>query len=223
MNLKNKYQKFSKITEPKFRQLLRLFALDLTASDTEKLTGVSIRSVNNLYLKLRRRLADECGRQAPLYGIVELDESYFGAKRIRGKRGRGAGGKTIVFGILKRGDKVYTEIVPDASKATLQKVIRGRVGIESVINTDGWRGYQGLVDMGFAKHFRVHHGDNEFVRGTRHINGIENFWNQAKRVLRKYNGIDRKSFPLFLKECEFRFNFGTPSQQLKILRDWCGI
>ena len=223
MNLKNKYQKFSKITEPKFRQLLRLFALDLTASDTAKLTDVSIRSVNNLYLKLRRRLADECGRQAPLYGIVELDESYFGAKRIRGKRGRGAGGKTIVFGILKRGDKVYTEIVPDASKATLQKVIRGRVGIESVINTDGWRGYQGLVDMGFAKHFRVHHGDNEFVRGTRHINGIENFWNQAKRVLRKYNGIDRKSFPLFLKECEFRFNFGTPSRQLKILREWCGI
>ena len=125
MNLKNKYQKFSKITVPKFRRLLRLFALDLTASDTAKLTGVSIRSVNNLYLKLRRRLADECGRQAPLYGIVELDESYFGAKRIRGKRGRGAGGKTIVFGILKRGDKVYTEIVPDASKATLQKVIRG--------------------------------------------------------------------------------------------------
>ena len=82
MNSKSKYQKFSKITEPKFRQLLRLFALDLTASDTAKLTGVSIRSVNNLYLKLRRRLADECGRQAPLYGIVELDESYFGAKRI---------------------------------------------------------------------------------------------------------------------------------------------
>ena len=183
MNLKNKYQKFSKITEPKFRQLLRLFALDLTASDTAKLTGVSIRSVNSLYLKLRRRLADECGRQAPLYGIVELDESYFGAKRIRGKRGRGAGGKTIVFGILKRGDKVYTEIVPNASKATLQKVIRGRVGIESVINTDGWRGYQGLVDMGFAKHFRVHHGDNEFVRGARHINGIESFWSYAKHRL----------------------------------------
>jgi len=133
MNLKNKYQKCSKITEPKFRQL-------------------------------RRRLADECGRQAPLYGIVELDESYFGVKRIRGKHGRGAGGETIVFGILKRGGKVYTEIVPDTSKATLQKVIRGRVGIESIINTDGWRGYQGLVDMGLAKHFRVHHGNNEFVQ-----------------------------------------------------------
>ena len=63
MNLKNKYQKFSKINEPKFCQLLRLFALDLTASDTAKLTGVSIRSVNSLYLKLHRGLADECGRQ----------------------------------------------------------------------------------------------------------------------------------------------------------------
>ena len=112
MNLKNKYQKFSKITEPKFRRLLRLFALDLTASDTAKLTGVSIRSVNNLYLKLRRRLADECGRQAPLYGIVELDESYLGAKRIRGKRGRGAGGKTIVFGILKRGTRFIPRLFP---------------------------------------------------------------------------------------------------------------
>ena len=70
--------------------------------------------------------------------------------------------------------------------------------------------------------YRINHS-KEFADRQNHINGIENFWNQAKRVLRKYNGIDRKSFPLFLKECEFRFNFGTPSRQLKILRDWCGI
>ena len=197
MNLKNKYQKFSKITEPKFRWFLRLFALDLIASDTAKLTGVSIRSVNSLYLKLRRRLADECGRQAPLYGIVELDESYFGAKRIRGKRGRDAGGKTIVFGILKHGDKAYTKIVSDTSKATQQKVIRGRVDIERVINTDGWRGYHGLVDMCFAKHFRVHHDDNEFVRGTRHINGIESFWSYAKHRLVQFNGVPKHTFYLY--------------------------
>ncbi|HFC8735802.1 TPA: IS1595 family transposase, partial [Neisseria gonorrhoeae] len=49
------------------------------------------------------------------------------------------------------------------------------------------------------------------------------FWNQAKRALRKYNGIDRKPFPPFLKGWEFRLNFGTPSRQLKILRDRCGI
>ena len=127
MNLKNKYPKFSKITEPKFRLILRLFALDLTASDTAKLTVVSIRSVNSLYLKLRQRLADECGRQAPLYGIVELDESYFGAKRIRGKRGCGAAGKVAVSGLLKRNGKVYTVAIPNTQTATLLPIIREQV------------------------------------------------------------------------------------------------
>ena len=206
MKLKNKYQKFSKISEPQFRQILRLFALDLTASDTARLTGISVRSINTLFLRLRQRLAAECEQQTPFDGVVELDESYFGAKRIRGKRGRGAGGKTIVFGVLKRGDKVYTEIVPDASKATLQKVIRGHISVESVINTDGWRGYHGLVDMGFAKHFRVRHGQNEFARGAQHINGIESFWSYAKHRLIQFHGVARHTFYLHLKETEFRFN-----------------
>lgn len=206
MNAKNKYQKFSKISEPQFRKVLRFFAIDLTASDTARLTGISVRSINNIFLKLRLRMAIECEKQTPFCGVVELDESYFGAKRIRGKRGRGASGKTIVFGILKRDDKVYTEIVPDASKATLQGVIRGRIAVESVINTDGWRGYHGLVDIGYAKHFRVHHGDNEFARGAQHINGIESFWSYAKNRLVKFNGVPKHTFHLHLKETEFRFN-----------------
>jgi len=49
------------------------------------------------------------------------------------------------------------------------------------------------------------------------------FFSQAKRILRKYNGIHKASFPLFFKGCEFRFNYGTPNQQLKILRNWCQI
>ncbi|WP_315285083.1 IS1595 family transposase [Neisseria bacilliformis] len=206
MKLKNKYQKFSKISEPQFRQILRLFALDLTASDTAGLTGISVRSINTPFLKLRRRLAVESERQTPFDGVVELDGSYFGAKRIRGKRGRGAGGKTIVSGVLKRGGKVYTEIVPDASKATLQKVIRGHISVGSVINTDGRRGYHGLVDMGFAKHFKVRHGQNEFARGAQHINGIESFWSYAKHRLIQFHGVARHTFYLHLKETEFRFN-----------------
>ena len=153
MPIKNRYQKFSKISEPKFRQIIRYFALDLTASDTARLTGISVRSINNLYLKLRVRLAQLAEHNAPLSGIVEMDESYFGAKRIRGKRGRGAGGKTIVFGILKRGETVYTEIVPNAAKATLLKVIRGHLDVQSSINTDGWRAFDGLVDVGCENTF----------------------------------------------------------------------
>ena len=76
----------------------------------------------------------------------------------------------------------------------------------SIIHADGWRGYNGLVDIGCKKHFRVHHGENKFARGNFHINGIESFWSYAKRRLAKFNGFSRQTFLLHLKECEFRFN-----------------
>lgn len=107
-----------------------------------------------------------------------MDESYFGARRVRDRRGRGVAGKTSVFGLLKRNGRAYTEIVPDCSKASLQAVIRGRAALEVVIckvmiHSDSWCGYDGLVDIGYAKHLRMEHGSNEFVVGTRYINGIE--------------------------------------------------
>ncbi|TGE13480.1 transposase, partial [Hymenobacter elongatus] len=127
MQLANRYYKCSKISTLKFRYLLRLFALDLTASDTARLTGLSVRSVNDIYLRLRQRLGQLCPVPAELGGALELDESYFGPRRVRGKRGRGAGSKTIVFGLFQRAGRVYTEIVPDCSKATLQGIIRGKI------------------------------------------------------------------------------------------------
>jgi transposase len=178
---KNRYYRRSKISEAKFRQLVRCFALDFTAMSAAELTGLSVRSVNSIYLKMRGRIAESCELESPLQGAVEVDESYFGAHRVRGKRGRGAYGKTIVFGLLKRHGKVYTEIVPDCSKATLQGIIRGHVEPSTVIRSDGWRGYDGLVDIGFDKHFRVHHGENEFANGERHINGIESALQNSSR------------------------------------------
>src|ERR671938_1273120 len=173
----NRYHRCSKISERKFLRVLRHFALDLTASRTAQLTGLQRKSVTMIFLKIRERIAEECERASPFSRCeVEVDESYFGARRVRGKRGRGASGKTIVLGIFKRNGCVYTEIVPDCEKATLQAIIRGRVAPQAVINSDGWRGYDGLVDVGYAKHFRVEHGANEFVQGTHQVNGIESFW-----------------------------------------------
>lgn len=139
MTGKNRYYRRSNISEAKFRQLVRLFELDLTATDAADLTGLSFRNTNAIYQRIRTRMAQACAAQSPFTGELEADESYFGPKRIRGKRGRGAGGKTIVFGLLKRGNCVYTEIVPDASKVTLQAIIRGKVDPNSLIHTDGWR------------------------------------------------------------------------------------
>ena len=218
MTSKNRYYDRSRIAEAKFRQLVRCFVLDFTATSTAELTGITVRSVNSIYLKIRRRLAEACEQSSPLQGAVEVDESYFGAQRVRGKRGRGAYGKTIVFGLLKRQGKVYTEIVPDCSKVTLQAIIRGRVAADTVIHSDGWRGYDGLVDIGFDKYYRVHHGENEFAVGNNHINGIESFWSYAKRRLAKFNGVAKHTFYLHLKETEFRFNHRTVNMYLEILK-----
>jgi len=125
---------------------------------------------------------------------------------VRGKHSCGANGKTIIFCLLKRGNEVYTEIVPDCKSATLQRIIKGKTGVDSVTHSDGWREYNGLVDFGYKKHFRVHHGKNEFARGNSHINGIESFWGYAKNRLVKFKGMDKSMFNLHLKECEFRFN-----------------
>ena len=206
MTLKNKYANRSKISEAKIRQIVKLFSLDLDASQIAKISGLNRNTINRYLTEIRLRISEYCELQSPFSGEVEVDESYFGARRVKGKRGRGAFGKTIVFGIFKRYGKVYTEIVPDCRRSTLQAVIRGRVSLESIIHSDGWRGYNGLVDLGYKKHFRVHHGHNEFARGKSHINGIESFWGYAKTRLSRFRGINKNSFLFHLKECEFRFN-----------------
>jgi transposase-like protein len=139
-------------------------------------------------------------------GIFEVDESYFGRSRIRGsvgpkKKGR-ATHKQPVFGVYERGGRVYTEIVPDVTKHTLIGIIRGRISLESVIHSDKWRAYDGLVDVGYEKHFRVNHS-KEYANKKCHINGIESFWSFTKRRLEKFNGV-KVNFDLHLKECEWR-------------------
>src|SRR5699024_5030638 len=193
-----------------------------TARDTAQLSGISRRSVTDIFGRMRQKIAYWSRQEARLAGTIEVDESYFGPKRVPGIRGRGAGGKTIVFGIFKREGHVYTEIVPNARKKTLQRIIRGKVNPESIIHSDGWPGYNGLVDVGYDKHFRVKHGEDEFVNPNSHINGIESFWSFAKRRLAQFNGVPKHTFYFHLKETEFRFNHRNTNLYkviLKQLRD----
>jgi len=197
----------TRISRAKFRQILRLFAVDLTAVQIAELVHLNRNTVNRYLTLIRQQVASYCESESPFSGDIELDESYFGAKRIRGKRGRGALGKTIVFGIYKRHGRVYTEIVPNCSRKTLYAIIKGKVDAASTIHTDGFRTYDGIVDLGFQKHYRVQHGKDEFAVGTNHINGIEGFWGLAKVRLVKFRGMSKNTFYLHLKECEFRFNY----------------
>ena len=203
--MRNRYLKNAHISEVKFRDILRCFCLDLTATNTAILTGISRNSINRIYAALRCLVASLCINSPATTGEFELDESYFGAKRVRGKRGRGAAGKTPVFGLLKRDGKVLVEIVKNCSKAQLIPIIQGHILEGSTIHTDGWKAYDGLILNGYDHH-RVYHSHDEFVRGKSHVNGIESFWSFAKRRLAKFNGLTDEKFILHLKECEFRFN-----------------
>ena len=196
--------KNSKLTNRQLNELIRYFALEVPASRAANVMQINRHSAERVYHIIRRCLARECELHSPLGGEVECDESYFGGRR-KGPRGRGAAGKVPVFGLLKRNGKVYTRIVEDVSRKTLRQIIRTKVVPDSVIYTDSFRSYDGLVLDGF-KHYRINHQKCFAVGKRNHINGIENFWGYAKTKLKSYYGVSREHFYFYLKEMEFRFN-----------------
>ena len=202
-------------------RLLEFFVLQVTARSAADLVGIQANTAALFYHKIRQVIMAQLDLQAEemLGGEIELDESYFGGAR-KGKRGRGAAGKMIVFGILKRGDRVYTKVIADTKSRTLMPIIIRKIAPDSIVYTDCYRSYNALDVSGFHHH-RINHSTHFAEQKFTHINGIENFWSQAKRTLRKYNGIPKQHFHLFLKECEFRFNYGSPKEQLTILKKWC--
>ena len=205
--MKNKYIIRSRISEKKFREILKYFAEDIEASKISNLTKISEATLCKIFREIRILMSKECENISKFSGEIEIDESYFGAKRVRGKRGRGASGKQPVFGMLKRDGKVYTQIVKNCSANELIPILSEFSELdESVIYSDCWKAYDGLVDYGAKAHYRVKHSKNEFANGKNHINGIENFWGYAKHRLAKFKGIKKENFLLHLKECEFRYN-----------------
>jgi len=197
----------AKISEHKFRQTVKYFAYDLEANKVAELLNLNRKTVNLYYNKIRKAIYKYQETTNKFSGEIELDESYFGGKsRGKDKRGRSIKEKIPVFGILKRNGKVYTQIIKNASKAQIIPIIKRLVDKQdSTIYTDTWRSYDGLVLDGY-KHYRINHS-KEFSKNKRnHINGIENFWGWSKMRLSKFRGINRNTFPLHLKECEFRFN-----------------
>jgi transposase len=209
------YIKHCKLGRTEQLRLIEHFVAGTPARTAADLCGVHRNSAIRFFHKLRTKIAlKQQSRSEQFCGKIELDESYFGGHR-KGQRGRGAAGKVAVFGILKRGGGVYTQVIGDAKTKTLMPIIRNKIRPDSIVYTDCFRSYN-VLDVSEFKHYRINHS-KLFASKHNHINGIENFWNQAKRHLRKYNGVPKKHFNLFLKECEWRFNIGSPANLLKDL------
>jgi transposase len=184
--------------------ILYHFYLDISARKTSIALGISYKTVSTRFMHYRYKMAEHLHEQfRKLGGEVEIDESYFGGKR-KGRRGRGAYNKAIVFGILERNGKVYTAVVPNVKARTLMKHIKEKTRKGSVYYTDQFRSYNSLIIYG--KHERIDH-TKTLVEYNKHINGIEGFWSFAKERFMKYHGINRNNYYWYLKEMEFRFNY----------------
>ena len=171
------YVRKSRLSPRQQGKLIDHFVAGSTARAAAEVVGVQANTAIRFFMRLRQLIASKLPSYR-LSGEVEVDESYFGGVR-KGKRGRGAAGKVAVFGLLKRGGKVYTAIIPNARTETLLPIIQEKVEPDSIVYTDTFGAYNAL-DISDFHHRRINHS-RLFADERNHINGIENFWNQAKR------------------------------------------
>ena len=168
----------SRLSQYKQYKLIEPFVAGVTARTAAELVGVNKSTAAYYFHRLRLLIFQNSPHLEMFDGEIEVDESYFGGHR-KGKRGRDAAGKVAVFGLLKRNGQVYTVAVPNTQTATLLPIIREQVKPDSIVYTDSYRSYD-VLDVSEFSHFRINHSTH-FAEKHNHINGIENFWNQAKR------------------------------------------
>jgi len=212
---KKRRPKSSKLSEAKFRQLVKYFCLDLTAADASRLLRVHPNTTNHHYQAFRELILKETQPKSLLSGKIEVDESYFGPTRIKGIRGRGAGKKTIVFGMFKRNGRVQTWVVDNCKIPTIVPLIDQTVMAGSTVYSDDLGTYRFLYVN--YDHQVVYHGRGQFAEEGNHINGIESFWAYAKLRIRKFKGIRKNKFYLYLKETEWRYNNRRSDLQKQLL------
>ncbi|MDP6516765.1 MAG: IS1595 family transposase [Alphaproteobacteria bacterium] len=183
------------------------------AKEIQRQIGVSYPTAFRMAHKIREYMGTVDG-EPPLTGHVEVDETYVGGKRP-GKRGRGAAGKSVVFGILERaGGEVFTKVVPDASRKSLVPEITRQVPKGTRISSDEWAPYRVLSALGY-EHSVVDHGAKQWAQGDTHVNTLEAFWSMLKRSIRgTHIHVSRQHLPKYLGEFEFRYNLRKRPEQM---------
>jgi transposase len=203
MNRGNKYFYHSHISEKKFREIIRYFAMDLEASKIAELTGVSRNSVNKILKALRLRLAQCCWDESPFCKKGPDTEQPPEPATAPWRSRKDARGKIPVFGVVNHRGKIFTQILPDISRKTFQAAIRGAIPLEGIGPVHGVKSYDSLVDLGYKKQYRLNNGT---VPKKTQINCVDNFWGSTKMRLQKFRGMSKSTFFLHLKETEYRFN-----------------
>jgi len=197
-----------------------MFELELSTRKMAKQVRISYPTVLKAVDLIRRSIVTNQGDRDLVEGEVEMDEAYFGGKR-KGKRGRGAGHKVPVFGILERQGLVQVEILSDVSAQSLLNLTVKKVRRGSIVYTDKFRGYDALMFCGY-RHLRIDH-QKVFSAGKVYINGLEGFWSYAKERLIKHHGVSIRKFPWYLREMEFRYNHRNQNVFEILVKNLCNF
>lgn len=185
----------------------------VSGKELQRQLGVTYKTAWRMGQQIRILMANAEGF-AMLQGHVELDEAYVGGHRP-GKRGRGAAGKTIVFGMKERDGRMTAEVIPNVKKVTLREATLRNVEPGSIVSTDELMSY-GLLDADGYKHGQVKHGAKEFAYydyrhdATHHTNSVESFWGLFKKsIASTHIHVSAKYMDRYLGEFTFRPNHRT--------------
>lgn len=183
----------------------------ISAKQIERETGVTYKTAWRMFKQIRSMLSPE--KSAPIGGFnrkVEMDESYFGSKNVRGgKRGRPSPDnptKVAVVGMVQRKGEVRAFVAADTKADTLQGLVKEHVLPRSVVFTDDYRSYNGFGARGYT-HRRINHSEGVYVVGDMHTQTIDGFWMLVKTGIRGvYHSVGRHYLQTYLDEFSFRYN-----------------
>lgn len=174
----------------------------ISAKQIERETGVTYKTAWRMCKEIRHCLDEDL---SPFDGDVEMDESYFGGRK-HGKRGRGAEGKTPVFGMAQRTGQVKARVVPNVRRKSIMPIVESSVNKTARVFTDEMNTYSALPAMGYA-HGSIPHAQKVYVMGDVHTNTIEGFWSNVKNGIRGvYHSVSSKYLQSYLNEYSFRYN-----------------
>ncbi|MFC2032860.1 IS1595 family transposase [Chloroflexota bacterium] len=184
----------------------------ISAKQLERELGVTYKTAWRIFNQVRKLMAEDVN---PLSGHVEVDETYIGGKR-RGKRGRGAAGKSVVMGLVERDGNAIAKVVPNVKSSTLLPMIQERIVREdkTIVFTDELPSYNQVEKPGYA-HNRVQHAIKQYVSGIAHVNTCESLWSNIKRGI---DGVNHSVSPLYLQSYLdsyiFRYNHRKDEQPM---------
>ena len=174
----------------------------VAAKEIQRQTGVTYKTAWRMQRQIRMLMKPG---NDPLRGTVEIDDTYIGGKRP-GKRGRGAEGKTPVFGMVERQGEVKANVVDNLKIRTVKPIISESIEKKSEIFTDEFLSYQNIKNYDYD-HDVVKHRIKQYVKGNVHTNTIEGFWSQLKRSIHgTYHSVSPQHLQLYVDEFAYRYN-----------------